>query len=52
MGNTPRFCQHVVGKDARQLMLSDHHLDIDAEVVGEPSTSITRPPGRSEWANW
>ena len=28
------FGEDVVGKDARKLMLADHHLDIDAEVVG------------------
>ena len=26
--------QNIFGKDARQLVLADHHLDIDAEVAG------------------
>ena len=34
MGDAARLCQHIVWKDARQLVLADHHLDVDAEVIG------------------
>ena len=34
MGHGARFGQHVLRKDARQLVLADHHLHVDAEVVG------------------
>ena len=33
-GNGAGFGQHLVGEDARELVLADHHLDVDAEVVG------------------
>ena len=34
MGDCASLGEHVLGKDARKLVLADHHLHVDAEVVG------------------
>ncbi len=34
MGDGAGFGEHFFRKDARELVLADHHLDVDAEVVG------------------
>jgi hypothetical protein len=45
MGHGARLGQHIFGKDARQLVLADHHLHIDAEVVGIAQNFDHRPTG-------
>ncbi len=54
MRDAARFGQHVLGKDARQLVLADHHLHVDAEVVGRAENFDHAADGRSAWAwaNW
>ena len=47
MGDGARFGQHIFGKDARQLVLADHHLDVDAEVVGRPEDLDDAADGRT-----
>ena len=34
MGDSAGFGENLVGKDAREMVLADDHLDVDAEVVG------------------
>ena len=33
MGDSAGFAEDLVGKDAREMVLADDHLDVDAEVV-------------------
>ena len=47
MGDGARFGEHVVGKDARQLVLADHHLHVDAEVVGRAENFDDAADGRA-----
>ena len=41
------FGKHGLGKDARQLMLADHHLHVDAEVVGRTENFNDAADGRA-----
>ncbi len=36
MGNAAGFGKDVVGKDARELMLANHHLDVDTKIIVSP----------------
>ena len=47
MGDLARFGEHGFGKDARQLMLADHHLHVDAEVVGRAEDFNDAADGRA-----
>ena len=47
MRDGARFGEHVLGKDARQLVLADHHLHVDAEVVGRAEDFDDAADGRA-----
>ena len=42
------FCEDVVREDAREVVLADHHLDVDAEIVGIAEDFDDATDGRLE----
>jgi len=45
--------EDVIGKDARQLVLADHHFDVHAEVVWvAEDLDEAADGGAVGWANW
>ena len=54
MRDGARLGEHMLGKDPRQLVLADHHLHVDAEVVGRARGSRSRGRWADAWAwaNW
>ncbi len=47
MCDAARFGEHVLGKDPRQLVLADHHLHVDAEIVGRAEDFNDAADGRA-----
>ena len=47
MGHGAGLGQHVVGKDARQLVLADHHFHVDAKIIVSPEDFDDAPDGRT-----
>ena len=49
MGDGAGFGEDFFRKDARELMLADHHLDVDAEVVGMAQNFDDAAYGGAGW---
>ena len=49
MSHAAGFFQNVFGKHARKLVLADHHLHVDAEVVGIAQDFYHAAEGRLGW---
>jgi hypothetical protein len=45
MSDSAGFGENLVGKNAREMVLADHHLDVDAEVVGMAENFDDFPAG-------